>query len=83
MKFSASADPGGVPVLSYVWKFGDGTSGRGSHPAHSYTWAGNYTVEVDVEGVDGIAAHKTVPIRVTGVIQSPFPLSRSRRYVEP
>jgi len=36
-----------------------------------------------VIGLERIAAHKSVPIRVTGVIQSPFPLSRSRRFVEP
>jgi alpha-galactosidase len=79
---SATADPAGVPALSWVWHFGDGTQERGAHVTHTYTGAGDYQVLLDVEGIDGLTAHASAPVHVTGTIQSPFPLSRSRRFKE-
>jgi mono/diheme cytochrome c family protein len=40
---SASADPNGDPLI-FSWDFGDGSTGSGVSPTHSYTAAGNYTV---------------------------------------
>jgi hypothetical protein len=48
----------------------------------AYTRAGDYNVELNVEGVDGLAALKRIPLRITGVIQTPFPVSKSRRYID-
>ena len=31
-------------IVSYAWSFGDGNTGSGAQPTHSYTAAGNYTV---------------------------------------
>jgi PKD repeat protein len=76
--FSAAADSG----LSYLWKFGDGTTGAGAKANHTYTHAGDFTVELAVEGVDGLTARKTAHIRITGEIKTPFPLSNSRPYIE-
>jgi PKD repeat protein len=44
---SASSDPDG-DALSYAWDFGDGMTGTGVAPTHSYTAAGNYTVSLVV-----------------------------------
>lgn len=38
---------GGNPT-QYVWDFGDGTTGLGQTPAHTYPNAGNYTVRLTV-----------------------------------
>jgi PKD repeat protein len=44
---SASADPNGDP-LTYSWDFGDGSTGSGVNPMHTYAAAGNYTVTLTV-----------------------------------
>jgi hypothetical protein len=45
---SDSYDPDGV-VTSYRWSFGDGTSGSGMTPTHTYAQPETYTVELTVE----------------------------------
>ena len=37
-----STDPEG-PIASYSWDFGDGTTGSGAQPSHTYATAGDYT----------------------------------------
>jgi len=34
------------PVSNYLWEFGDGTTGSGRNPTHTYTAPGTYTVTV-------------------------------------
>jgi trimeric autotransporter adhesin len=49
---SASSDPDGS-IVSYAWDFGDGTTGTGKMPSHSYPMAGDYTVQLTVTDDDG------------------------------
>ncbi|WP_287899930.1 PKD domain-containing protein [Arthrobacter sp.] len=49
---SASSDPDGT-IASYAWTFGDGTTGTGATPQHSYAAAGTYTATVTVTDNDG------------------------------
>lgn len=44
---SGSSDPNG-DALSYNWNFGDGTSGTGVNPTHTYFAAGAYNVALTV-----------------------------------
>lgn len=44
---SGSSDADGA-IVSYLWNFGDSTTGTGVSPTHSYTIAGNYTVILTV-----------------------------------
>lgn len=67
VKISAQADPNGVPALSYRWDFGDGTSQSGREVVHAYTVAGNYTVRLTVDGMDGVPAKKQTSISVNGI----------------
>jgi hypothetical protein len=37
---------------------------------------------MNVEGVYGFVTLKRTPLRITGAIQTPFPVSKSRRYID-
>ena len=80
---SAQADPSGVPAVSYRWNFDDGTSADGPESSHAYTRAGDFAVRLTVEGVDGIPAEKTFPVKVTGRLKVTPSLGENRRFVEP
>ena len=67
VKITAQADPNGVPALSYRWDFGDGTSQPGREVVHAYTMAGDYTVRLTVDGMDGVPAKKQTSISVHGI----------------
>ena len=54
VQFDASASTNPVSGnLSYAWNFGDGTSGNGVSPTHTYTAAGNYIVSLVVTSANG------------------------------
>jgi hypothetical protein len=42
--FSALTTVSGEPVINYLWEFGDGTTGSGPNPTHTYEHPGAYTV---------------------------------------
>ena len=44
MQFSALTTVSGLPVINYMWEFGDGTTGSGRRPTHTYARPGAYTV---------------------------------------
>jgi PKD repeat protein len=52
-----SSDPDGT-VTAWDWDFGDGTTGTGDTPNHTYPTAATYTVELTVTDNDG-ATHTT------------------------
>jgi hypothetical protein len=73
LKFSTTVDPDGVPAVGYHWDFGDGTSQDGRQVSHAYTKAGDYTVRLVVDGIDGIPADKKASVSVSGMITIPPP----------
>jgi len=52
MNASASYDPDGA-IASYLWSFGDGTSGSGVSTSHAFGLAGTYTVTLTVQDNGG------------------------------
>jgi hypothetical protein len=81
VKFSA-ASGSGVPVLSYHWEFGDGTSADGAEATHTYTGTADYIVQLTADGIDGIPAHESFRITVSGSVRTRMRLQQNRRYVE-
>ena len=51
-------------IESYAWSFGDGTSGEGVAPTHTYTEPGTYTVTMTVTGSGGLSAKVTHSVTV-------------------
>ncbi|HVX43996.1 MAG TPA: PKD domain-containing protein [Mycobacteriales bacterium] len=61
---SGSSDPDGT-IASYSWNFGDGTTGSGVQPAHTYSAAGRYTITLTVTDDDGATASTTQTVAPT------------------
>ncbi|HMB74153.1 MAG TPA: PKD domain-containing protein, partial [Gammaproteobacteria bacterium] len=59
---SASSDDG--VIASYLWDFGDGVSGSGPAPSHTYDSQGNYTVTLTVTDAEGAADSVATSFRV-------------------
>jgi PKD repeat protein len=55
-------------ITTYLWSFGDGTTGQGSMVAHAYAFAGTYSVTLTVSGPGGQSTETT-----QAVISSPQP----------
>jgi PKD repeat protein len=63
---SASHDPDGT-IVSYVWDFGDGTTGSGMTATHAYTAEGTYNVTLTVTDDDGLKATAKLIVTVSRV----------------
>ena len=66
IRLSANNTADGAPALSYRWDFGDGIVANGAKLTHAYTRAADYTVELRVEGLDGLSTEKFFHILVDG-----------------
>jgi hypothetical protein len=83
LPFSAQAQEASVPALSYHWDFGDGTTADGPRAAHAYTRDADFTVQLTTDGLDGIAAHQSFTVKVTGTLAAAGDVLQNRRYMEP
>ncbi len=61
---SGSSDAEG-PIAGYAWNFGDGATGSGAQPAHTYAAAGTYTVALTVTDAGGATNVITHPVTVS------------------
>jgi len=83
VQFSASMDDN----IDWQWHFGDGSTGTGSNPSHTYTQNGNFDAYVVVTSSANCrdTAHLVVPINVIGPIahfSSPTPANCAPSVVE-
>lgn len=58
---AGSSDPDGV-IVSYAWTFGDGATGTGPNPSHTYTEDGTYPVLLTVTDDDGGIASDSISV---------------------
>jgi PKD repeat protein len=60
-------------IVSYVWDFGDATSGSGASVTHSYSTAGTYQVSLTVTDDDGLTGETTHVVQVDEPAPMPQP----------
>jgi PKD repeat protein len=61
---TTSFDPDGT-IVGYAWDFGDGSTGSGATPSHSYSIAGIYSVKLNVTDNSGSTAISTQTVTIT------------------
>ena len=63
---AGSTDPQGQP-LSFAWNFGDGSSGTGASPSHTYAAAGSYTATVTVTNTAGLSSTASAKVTISAL----------------
>ena len=58
-----------APVIKHYWDFGDGSplDSINLNPVHTYTAAGNYTIQQKVTGADGCIEINSQPIKIGSI----------------
>jgi PKD repeat protein len=69
----ASSDPDNHLPLTYAWTFGDGTTGSGVTPTHSYVLSGTYTVRLAV--MDALGASSGSASTTATISMPPAPVA--------
>jgi hypothetical protein len=80
---SAQTETAGVPAVTYLWDFGDGTSADGPKVSHAYTRPADFTVRLTVQGIDGLPSVQTFSVKVTGTLHAYPNLLDNRRFRDP
>ncbi|ADB31799.1 PKD domain containing protein [Kribbella flavida DSM 17836] len=60
---SGASDPDGT-IAAYAWTFGDGATGSGVTPSHTYAASGTYSVTLTVTDNEGATASTSRPVTV-------------------
>jgi DNA/RNA endonuclease G (NUC1) len=82
---STSSDPDVGDVLTYSWDFGDGTTGSGVAPTHTYADNGSYTATLTATDSHGVFNTATFTVTIanvapTGVISAPSSVTEGGTY---
>ena len=64
INFATNLTSRGVPPTAYSWEFGDGTSGSGAAPSHTYSTAGSYSATVTVTDSLGGTANVSLVVLI-------------------
>lgn len=63
---SGSSDPDG-DAITFAWSFGDGATGSGSNPSHTYVDDGTYTACLTVQDEAGLASTECTTVVIDNV----------------
>lgn len=62
---SAGSSDSDGNIVSYLWQFGDGNSSNQANPSHTYSQAGDYTVNLTVTDNSGNSSFDTASVTVS------------------
>ncbi|PIR76611.1 MAG: hypothetical protein COU32_01155 [Candidatus Magasanikbacteria bacterium CG10_big_fil_rev_8_21_14_0_10_42_10] len=62
--FDATSSTDDTSIASYIWDFGDETSGADAITPHEYTNAGSYTITLTVTDTDGLSSNTSTLITI-------------------
>lgn len=80
--FDASASTGLDPAATYVWNFGDGTTGSGRIVSHTYPALGSYEVTLTATSSDNRAGSVTRTVTIaSGTLPAPARVWHNGTYV--
>jgi len=71
--FDASLSSDDQGIVSYLWDFGDGSTGEGMRAAHTFESPGCYEVRLEVQDAEGLSDRDEQVIRVIEVVGSEDP----------
>ena len=63
--FGVTVAGGDTPYVAYAWTFGDGATGTGATPTHSFSKAGTFTVSVTVTDSLGVKSSAQLSVTVS------------------
>jgi hypothetical protein len=66
--FNGGGSTDNTGIANYLWNFGDGTTGTGATPTHTYSAVGNYTVSLMVKDMAGNSAASSATVVVEVII---------------
>ncbi len=69
--FNGSGSTDDVGIVSYAWTFGDGATGTGVNPSHTYASAGTYSVKLTVTDGGGLSNSLTKSVTLTSGTNQP------------
>ena len=73
VEFDASGSSDDDAIASYSWDFGDGTTGTGINPSHTYTSVNNFTATLTIVDSEGLSDSATIEINVTQPVSGNTP----------
>jgi len=57
VSFNVTSVQGGTPPYTFAWNFGDGTTGSGTNPIHSYAKAGTFIIVLEITDASAPSAN--------------------------
>jgi len=74
VNFTNNSTPGSGTLSTFMWDFGDGTTGTAQTPVHTYTGAGSYNVSLQATNSNGCSTTitSTTPIVIHAGVNASF-----------
>lgn len=73
VQFTGNQSSDDKAITSYFWTFKDGATSTTANPTHTFTQAGNFSVDLTVTDAEGASGTKSIAINVTDPVSNNTP----------